>query len=94
MGLFFWGNPAWIISLHVINVNNGNPNARTRALTPRVNACGCVLTVKSACSATAVVTSNKVRTEQTITENSVRRLIQRLRSIGTASSRTRKIRER
>ena len=75
-------------------VNNGNPNARTRALTPRVNACGCVLTVKSACSLTAVVTSNKVSTEQTITENSVRRLIQRLRSIGTASSRTRKIRER
>ena len=75
-------------------VNNGNPNARTRALTPRVNACGGVLTVKSACSSAAVVTSNKVRTEQTITENSVRRLIQRLRSIGTASSRTRKIRER
>ena len=75
-------------------VNNGNPNTRTRALTPRDNVCGCVLTVKSACSSTAVVTSKKVRAEQTITENSVRRLIQRLRSIGTASSRTRKIRER
>ena len=82
------------IEIHYELVNNGNPNARTRALTPRVNACGCVLTVKSTCLLTAVVTSNKVSTEQTITENSVRRLIRRLHSIGTASSCTRKIRER
>ena len=73
-------------------VNNGNPNARARALTPRGNARACALMVKRACALTAVVTSIKVNTKPTITENSVRRLIRRLHSVGTTSSRTRTVR--
>ena len=67
-------------------------SAHARALTLGVNARVRALAGKSACALTAVVTSNKASTEPTITENSVRRLIRRLHSIGTASSCTRTIR--